>query len=189
MNPSISRTRKFRNESLAESTNAYNKKMRTPTTLTPANEQQHQPMNKSKENNNKSSDDNIMSNKTESNILQKVLCILYISIFSMIGVLIRICLGSFFSFCNDNDSNVSNNDSNEIRHVITNGVCLTNARDAVFVDLPANMLGSFLMGISQSAYVLGLASDLPVACFSSQSWLQSFDMLHIGWRTGYVMLT
>ena len=113
-----------------------------------------------------------------SNIRQTILCILYISLFSMIGVMIRICLGSFFSFCEENDNESS------IRYIISNGVCLTNSRDVVFVDLPANMLGSFLMGLSQSGYVLGLASDLPVACFSSRSWFQKIDVLHIGWRTG-----
>jgi hypothetical protein len=61
---------------------------------------------------------------------------------------------------------------------------ITRSGGALFLDLPANMLGCFIMGaLSSSSDVPGV-KNMPVAIFGSNKWLQQAKALHLGLRTG-----
>lgn len=55
----------------------------------------------------------------------------------------------------------------------------------VFADLPANMLGSFLMGLWQDGRVLGLASPIAIAWVSPQNPFQRMPIFHTAFKTGF----
>jgi len=106
-----------------------------------------------------------------------------------VGTLLRIAIGALFSICDDDDdaevaANTSSSSSNMIQYVIPAGVCVTSNDSALFVDLPANMLGSFVMGMILSGSLLGLPTKAPVACVPVRSWLQELDFIHFGLRVG-----
>jgi fluoride ion exporter CrcB/FEX len=55
----------------------------------------------------------------------------------------------------------------------------------MFTDLPANMLGCFLMGLLVSGdETLGIPIDMPVAMLPQKHWFQSLYVTQIGLRTG-----
>ena len=107
--------------------------------------------------------------------VETAVILLYLSLFSELGVLTRIYVGRFF---NDGCYNGW-------------GLCLTSGggRDktygAQFTDLPANMLGCFVMGLLSTAAVLGLQSKKNVAFLpASHHWQKQKELL-VGLRTGY----
>lgn len=101
--------------------------------------------------------------------------LLYLSLFSELGVLTRIYVGRLF---NDGCYNGW-------------GLCLTSGggRDktygAQFTDLPANMLGCFVMGLLSTAAVLGLKSKKSLAFLPASHHWQKQNELLVGLRTGY----
>ena len=68
--------------------------------------------------------------------------------------------------------------------------CVTSPYGALFIDLPINIVGSFLMGLFVSSDVLSntirhnLAVHAPMAILPRKSSLQAHTPLHIGLRTG-----
>lgn len=60
-----------------------------------------------------------------------------------------------------------------------------NTLGAYFVDLPSNMLGSFIMGLLTTAATIGLDSKKPVAILPERNAWQRNSELHVGLRTGY----
>jgi len=114
--------------------------------------------------------------------------IVFISLFACVGTLLRITIGALFSICEENpqETEAANTSSsnNMIQYVIPAGVCVTSNDSPLFVDLPANMLGSFVMGMILSGGLLGLPTRAPVACVSVRSWLQELDFIHFGLRVG-----
>lgn len=101
--------------------------------------------------------------------------LLQLCLWSQLGVLTRIYLNRLFNDgCGDGW-----------------GLCLTSqsTRDkqygAEFFDLPANMLGCFIMGFLSTAAVLGLKSRKTLAFVPANSFLQSEKELQVGLRTGY----
>lgn len=58
---------------------------------------------------------------------------------------------------------------------------------ALFIDLPANMVGCFIMGlfVSGDEYI-GTAVDLPIAFLNRDSKFQHWTLLHTGIRTGFL---
>ena len=56
---------------------------------------------------------------------------------------------------------------------------------ALFTDLPANMLGCFLMGFLQPSQDLGLLTTRPIVFLNSEHWFQSWGVVHLALRTGF----
>ena len=56
---------------------------------------------------------------------------------------------------------------------------------AVFSDLPANILGCFIIGLYSSAAQLGLPGGLSVAALNRDHPLQKANAFHVGIRTGF----
>lgn len=56
----------------------------------------------------------------------------------------------------------------------------------MFIDIPANMLGCFVMGllVSGDATLPGVEVDMPVACLPQSHAFQSWSATHLGLRTG-----
>lgn len=55
----------------------------------------------------------------------------------------------------------------------------------IFADMPANMFGSFIMGLMQSGSILNLPTNLPVAWLPVKSKYQSWSIVHLAIRTGF----
>lgn len=101
--------------------------------------------------------------------------LLQLSLFSELGVLTRVYLDRLFNDGCDSGW----------------GLCLTSVGGhdktygAYFTDLPANMLGCFVMGLLSTATVLGLKSKKPIALLpASHPWQDNKELL-VGLRTGF----
>jgi len=55
----------------------------------------------------------------------------------------------------------------------------------IFADLPANLLGCFIMGLFQSSLTLGLPVTAPIAFVNPTSSFQRWDVMHLAIRTGF----
>jgi fluoride ion exporter CrcB/FEX len=66
-------------------------------------------------------------------------------------------------------------------------LCLTSTPSAIFVDLPANMLGCFIMGLLQPSRDLNVVGGPPqnLPWLDSRHSLQSASVLLLGLRTGF----
>jgi len=121
--------------------------------------------------------------KDNKTFFQKILSsssILYLSIFSILGAALREFLGRLFG--GDCDGVES-----PWLHFVTDNLntCITSSDGALFIDLPSNMLGSFLMGLLLTPKNLGLLSNSPIAFLNSKHWFQSWYIVHLGLRTGF----
>jgi fluoride ion exporter CrcB/FEX len=55
----------------------------------------------------------------------------------------------------------------------------------IFADLPANILGCFLMGLLQDGTALDLAIHIPLAMAPISHMIQAYDILHLALKTGF----
>lgn len=101
--------------------------------------------------------------------------LLQLCLWSELGVLTRIYLDRLFNDgCDDGW-----------------GLCLTSDKTAAkqygaeFFDLPANMLGCFVMGLLSTGAVLGLKSKKSLAVLPASHHFQDEKELQVGLRTGY----
>lgn len=122
---------------------------------------------------------------------------LSISLFAICGCLFRIFLGILFgTYCEEPDLYRDSwlirngegrgdaiNDSSNAFCVTTSGI-FDQYGGALFIDLPANILGCFFMGFLQSGGVLGIPSDTNLAFLPFQSKVQQWAAFHLGLRTG-----
>uniref|UniRef100_A0A7S1BZG2 Fluoride ion transporter CrcB n=2 Tax=Corethron hystrix TaxID=216773 RepID=A0A7S1BZG2_9STRA len=110
---------------------------------------------------------------------------LYICLFALPGNLLRILLGQWFGAACEAASYDGGNSTSASFGNPDVFPCVTSAGSALFLDLPANMLGSLLMGLLLGSRSLhGAAIDLPLAVASRRGGLQSRTDLHLGLRTG-----
>ncbi|KAL3809728.1 hypothetical protein ACHAXA_011323 [Cyclostephanos tholiformis] len=119
--------------------------------------------------------------------------VIYLSLFSILGYTLRVYVGRFFG--GDCESNATGLDSiiHDFLWPISSRVCVTsNGRSmqhggALFIDMPANMLGCLIMG-----YFVGYPSKdrddypdwLALPCLSHGHSLQLDGSLHLGIKTG-----
>lgn len=106
---------------------------------------------------------------------ETALVLLQLCLWSELGVLTRIYVDRLFNDgCDDGW-----------------GLCLTSDRTsakqygAQFFDLPANMLGCFVMGLLSTSNVLGLKTKKNLAIMPSSHGFQGDKELQLGLRTGY----
>lgn len=70
-------------------------------------------------------------------------------------------------------------------------LCVTNDGETsrqggiIFSDLPANMFGSFLLGMMQNGVSLNLAVDVPIAFLPSKDLFQGCNLLHSAIKMGF----
>ena len=64
-------------------------------------------------------------------------------------------------------------------------ICFTSSQTALFLDLPVNMIGSFVMGLFQPCQDMGLQSSVPIAFLNTKHWFQTSQVVHIALRTGF----
>jgi fluoride ion exporter CrcB/FEX len=70
--------------------------------------------------------------------------------------------------------------------VTADGVSTSNiAGGVIFADLPANLFGSFIMGLFQNGVVLDLAVPMAIAWLPPQHAFQEMKIIHKAITTGY----
>jgi len=115
--------------------------------------------------------------------------IAYLSAYAILGCLCRVLIGRILGSECVSDSNDTSTWMYPV--AIKHNLCLTSNGQthqnggALFIDLPVNMLGSFIMGLLQSAPGLNLAGANPIACLPSDHWFQSWKVSHLAIRTGF----
>jgi CrcB protein len=109
----------------------------------------------------------------------------YMSLAAILGCLLRILLAQFFGEECKNPGTVGWLSA-------ASPLCVTRDGETeqmgsiIFADLPANMLGSFLMGLLQDSQSLGLAvPTAPIAWLRPSHAFQGYTVLHLALRTGF----
>mmetsp|Transcript_27304 Transcript_27304/g.41296 ORF Transcript_27304/g.41296 Transcript_27304/m.41296 type:complete len:794 (+) Transcript_27304:100-2481(+) len=109
--------------------------------------------------------------------------VLFLSIFASFGTLLRIFSGRLFGF----DCEIQTMDPiNDWFTPFSKHICVTSSGmtnrygGALFTDLPANMIGSFIMGLLTNSY----HSAQPLPWLSASHPLQKHTILHVAIKTG-----
>jgi fluoride ion exporter CrcB/FEX len=68
---------------------------------------------------------------------------------------------------------------------VTKDGSTTQTGGIVFADLPANLFGSFLMGLFQDGTVLGLAVPIAISWLPAQHPFQKATLLYVAFKTGF----
>mmetsp|Transcript_8550 Transcript_8550/g.18493 ORF Transcript_8550/g.18493 Transcript_8550/m.18493 type:complete len:439 (-) Transcript_8550:1519-2835(-) len=109
--------------------------------------------------------------------------VMYLSLFTTVGVTIRAFAARFFG--EDCSSASEGQPIDDWLWPVSHKICVTTSGTteqyggALFLDLPANMIGSFVMG-----FMTGHSADWPVLpCLRHDHPLQSDSGLHVGIRT------
>jgi len=125
--------------------------------------------------------DNTWNFDKKKRVLTKVM---YLSVFASIGALLRIMLAQLFGEECKNPGTVGWLKAGQ-------PLCVTADGDAsveggiIFADLPANLLGSFIMGLMQPTNVLELPKTMAVAWLGDDNPFQSWSVIHLAIRTGF----
>lgn len=108
---------------------------------------------------------------------------IYIGMFAILGTLVRMLVAQVFGeYCKNPDSIGWLKASAPL--CVTHGGT-TEQGGIIFADLPANLLGSFIMGFFQNGATLGLALPLAIAWLTPGDPLQSMPILHKAITTGF----
>lgn len=117
-----------------------------------------------------------------SRTLQLCGTLLYLSVGGFAGCAVRIYLGLLFGGACESPDTVSWGGS-WVPCITNSG--LSTPGGALFLDIIANMVGSFFMGLLQRGAQLQLDNDLPLAFLPASSSMQEWGELHLGLRTGF----
>lgn len=109
---------------------------------------------------------------------------MYMSVFAMLGALLRIVLAQLFGEECSNPGTVGWLAASSPLCVTADGFAQREG-GIIFADLPANLIGSFLMGMLQSTDTMGLPVSVPIAWTTADSWFQQWDIIHLAMRTGF----
>jgi CrcB protein len=128
------------------------------------------------------------TNPTSAVVTSTWVDIVYLSLFSVIGFTIRIYLGRFFG--GDCTSYESGNSTiiDDFLWPVSHKVCITTDGKtvqyggALFIDLPANIIGCLIMGYFTSSPSYKYWPAFP--CLSHEHPWQHASSLHLGIRTG-----
>ena len=107
-----------------------------------------------------------------------------LSLYSYVGETIRKITEEVFGLaCHEPDRWMSEDSNWPI--CTTDPGTTSSTGGALFIDLPANMLGCFLIGVFVAGDVsLGTPVDMPIACISRSSKFQQWTVTHVGIRAG-----
>mmetsp|Transcript_11854 Transcript_11854/g.25040 ORF Transcript_11854/g.25040 Transcript_11854/m.25040 type:complete len:557 (+) Transcript_11854:148-1818(+) len=109
---------------------------------------------------------------------------MYMSVCTILGCLLRIALAQLFGEGCKNPGSIGWLAAGEPL-CITDIGRVTREGGVIFADLPANLLGSFIMGMMQTCAVLGLPKNMPIPWMRASSSFQKWDILHLAIRTGF----
>mmetsp|Transcript_25435 Transcript_25435/g.37573 ORF Transcript_25435/g.37573 Transcript_25435/m.37573 type:complete len:465 (+) Transcript_25435:1-1395(+) len=107
--------------------------------------------------------------------------ILYLSVFASFGTLIRILVGRLFGFDCERINPINDWLTPMSKHIcVTSSGMTSRYGGALFTDLPANMLGSFIMGLLTT---LDHGAQ-PLPWLPAGHSLQKHTILHVSMKTG-----
>lgn len=116
--------------------------------------------------------------------LETIISILYISVFAILGALLRIILAQLFGGECSYPGTVGWLKTEAALCITAYGETLREG-GIIYADIPSNMFGSFLMGLFLSGSALGLHVDVPFGVAPITSQFQAWDIVHLGIRTGF----
>lgn len=108
---------------------------------------------------------------------------LYMILFAMVGALIRIVLAQFFGEECKNPGTIGWLKAGQPLCVTADGEASLEG-GIIFADLPANLLGSFIMGMMQSTVTMNLPKPFPVAWLNENNSFQTYDIIHTAITVG-----
>lgn len=109
---------------------------------------------------------------------------MHISFFAILGAFLRIVLAQFFGEECANPGTVGWLAASSPLCVTADGSAESRG-SIIFADLPANLIGSFFMGMLQSTATMGLPVSVPIAWMKVDSWFQDWEIVHLAMRTGF----
>jgi fluoride ion exporter CrcB/FEX len=117
----------------------------------------------------------------DASIFQGARNIAYLSVFSVFGAVVRMYLERMFGLdCEQGDNSV-----HDFLTPLSRRVCVTNSGKttggSVFIDLPANALGCFIVGL----LVSDTLTSTPIPWFRQGHWLQSFTPFPTALKVGF----
>ena len=108
----------------------------------------------------------------------------YLSLAAMAGTLLRLVLAQVFGQACSNPGTVGYIKDEAVLCVTSSGETTQND-GIIFADLPANLLGCFIMGLLQDGTNLGLAIPVPLALVAPWHTFQAYSVFHLALRTGF----
>jgi fluoride ion exporter CrcB/FEX len=108
----------------------------------------------------------------------------YLGIAAMLGTLLRLILAQLFGQACSNPGTIGWIADDAALCVTASGQA-SQQGGIIFADMPANILGSFLMGLFQDGSSLDLAIHVPLAFLHPANALQAYDVLHLAIKTGF----
>lgn len=106
------------------------------------------------------------------------------SIFAVLGAFLRMVLAQLFGQECKNPGTVGWLNAGQPLCVTSDGETSVEG-GIIFDDLPANLLGCFIMGLMQPTNALDLPKEIPVAWLRHNHRFQSNETLHLAIRTGF----
>ena len=108
----------------------------------------------------------------------------YLGVAAMLGTLLRLVLAQLFGQACSNPGTIGWIADDAALCVTADGSA-SQQGGIIFADLPANILGSFVMGLLQDGASLDLAIHTPLAFLGPSNVLQGYDVLHLAAKTGF----
>lgn len=134
-----------------------------------------------KNNNFKTEPDNTWNFDKKKRVLTQAM---YLSVFASCGALLRIVLAQLFGEECKNPGTVGWLKAGQPLCVTADGGASVEG-GIIFADLPANLLGSFIMGLMQPTSVLELPKTMAVGWLGDDNPFQSWSVIHLAIRTGF----
>jgi CrcB protein len=106
------------------------------------------------------------------------------SIFAIVGSLFRMVLAQLFGEECKNPGTIGWLKAGQPLCVTADGDTSISG-GIIFADFPANLLGSFIMGLMQSTDTMDLPKALSIAWLHEDHIFQSFDIIHLAIKTGF----
>ncbi|KAG7374004.1 CrcB-like domain containing protein [Nitzschia inconspicua] len=108
----------------------------------------------------------------------------YLGVAAMIGTLVRLIMAQLFGQACSNPGTIGWIADDAALCVTSNGAG-QQMGGIIFADLPANILGCFIMGLLQDGAALDLAIHVPLAFLAPNHALQAYEILHLALKTGF----
>jgi CrcB protein len=108
----------------------------------------------------------------------------YLGVGAIFGTLLRMVLAQKFGEGCKNPGTIGWLAASEPLCVTASGET-SQQGDIIFADLPANLLGCFIMGLMQDGKALDLAVHAPIAWLSPRNAFQGWDVFHLAIKTGF----
>jgi len=110
--------------------------------------------------------------------------VMQMTIFAVLGTILRIIMAQLFGEECKNPGTVGWLKGEEPLCVTADGETSIEG-GIIFADLPANLLGSFIMGLMQTTDTMNFPKSFPIAWLSENHPFQSENSIHLAVRTGF----